>query len=437
MSELRRTLGPVSLFGLGVGYVISGMYFGWNLGLPEGGPYGMLVATALVSAMYVAFVLTYAELACALPRAGGAFVYATRAFGPAVGLFAGVGQWVELVLAPPAIAAAIGAYLHLLVPSVPALAFAVLAYVVFTAVNLRGVALSAGLELVMTALAVAELLVFAAVALPHFSAARFREDALPHGWAGVVPAIPYAIWFYLGIEGLANVAEEARDPSRDLPRGFGAAIVTLVALALLVLFGAVGVAGWRAVVFPPGDTTPSDSPLPLALGVVFGRAHPLYHLVVGVGLFGLLASFHGLLLAAGRATFEFGRLGWAPAILGRVDARTGTPVAALVANAALGIVALVTGKTSELITLAVLGALAMYGTSILAMLRLRKAEPGLPRPFRTPLAPALPIAAAIAVAGALVAMAISTPWLAAIYAGVVVCAYGLFAFVPAEKRRAA
>ena len=74
MAQLQRTLGPVLIWGLGVGYVISGMYFGWNLGLPEGGPYGMLVATGIVTILYISFVLGYAELACALPRAGGAFV---------------------------------------------------------------------------------------------------------------------------------------------------------------------------------------------------------------------------------------------------------------------------------------------------------------------------------------------------------------------------
>ncbi|NUO54403.1 MAG: ethanolamine permease, partial [Polyangiaceae bacterium] len=75
-TELKRTLGPLMLWGLGVGYVISGMYFGWNLGLKEGGPYGMLAATLLVTLMYVTFVLGYAELSCAMPRAGGAFIYA-------------------------------------------------------------------------------------------------------------------------------------------------------------------------------------------------------------------------------------------------------------------------------------------------------------------------------------------------------------------------
>ena len=98
--QLAKTLSPLMIWGLGVGYVISGEYFGWNLGLEHGGPYGMLVATLLVTVMYVAFVLSYAELACALPRAGGAFVYAQRAFGPRLGLVAGTAQWIEFVFAP-------------------------------------------------------------------------------------------------------------------------------------------------------------------------------------------------------------------------------------------------------------------------------------------------------------------------------------------------
>src|SRR5882757_4183631 len=126
------------------------MYFGWNLGLPEGGPYGMLVATAAVTVLYVAFVLGYAELACALPRAGGAFVYTSRAFGPHVGFLGGVAQLVEYVLAPPAIAFAIGSYIHQLVPAVPIFAIAAVAYVVFTVVNIVGVKLSVTFELVPT-----------------------------------------------------------------------------------------------------------------------------------------------------------------------------------------------------------------------------------------------------------------------------------------------
>src|SRR3954470_17892679 len=142
MTQLQRTLGPLMIWGLGVGYVISGMYFGWNLGLPEGGPYGLLLATGLVTILYVSFVLGYAELACALPRAGGVFVYTTRAFGPHVGFVGGAAQLVEYVLAPPAIAFAIGSYINQTMPQLPIGAVAVVAYVVFTLVNIWGVKLS-------------------------------------------------------------------------------------------------------------------------------------------------------------------------------------------------------------------------------------------------------------------------------------------------------
>ena len=80
-NHLKKSLTPTLLWGLGVGYVISGMYFGWNLGLKEGGTLGMAVATFFIIVMYVAFSFSYSELACAIPKAGGAFDYANRALG--------------------------------------------------------------------------------------------------------------------------------------------------------------------------------------------------------------------------------------------------------------------------------------------------------------------------------------------------------------------
>ena len=127
MTQLQRTLGPVMIWGLGVGYVISGAYFGWNLGLPVGGPYGMLAATLIVTVLYAAFVLCYAELSCALPRAGGVFVYTSRAFGPHVGFVGGLAQLVEYVLAPAGIAFAIGGSPGVLVVAVVAYLAATLA----------------------------------------------------------------------------------------------------------------------------------------------------------------------------------------------------------------------------------------------------------------------------------------------------------------------
>src|SRR5258707_3544688 len=126
-----------------------------------------------------------------------------------------------------------------------------------------------------------------------------------------------------GIEGVANVAEEARDPHRGIVRGCGWAIATLVVLALGVFVTSVGVAGWPAVVYPTPGAAPSDSPLPLALAEVVGGRGAMFHLLVTIGLLGLVASFHGILLAAGRAALQLGRTGYAPAFLGRVNARPG------------------------------------------------------------------------------------------------------------------
>lgn len=433
--QLQRTLGPVMIWGLGVGYVISGSYFGWNLGLPEGGPYGLLAATALVTVLYVTFVLGYAELSCALPRAGGAFVYASRAFGPHVGFLAGTAQLIEYILAPPAIAFAIGSYVNQAIPGLPIGAVAFGAYVVFTGINMWGVRVSVTFELVVTILAVLELFVFAAVVLPHFSWEKFSTDPLPHGWVGAFSAIPFAMWFYLAIEGVANVAEEARDPQRDLPRGFLSAILTLVLLTNIVLWGAVGADGWRTVVYPPGSDQPSDSPLPLAVGHVVGRDHPLFTLLTGVGLLGLIASFHGILIAASRALLEYGRVGYAPKAVGEVHPTRKTPVAALALNMVIGAVALLTGRTGEIIAISVCGALALYLLSTLSLLKLRKTEPDLERPYRTPLFPGVPIVCLVLTVLASAAMIYSNPWIAAVFFGLLFGSYGVFLLVvPKDKR---
>lgn len=414
-SKLRPTLGPVMLWGLGVGYVISGEYFGWNLGLPLAGSHGMLLAMAVVTLMYVAFVFSYAELACALPRAGGAFVYAHRALGRGGACFAGVVQILEFVFAPPAIAMAIGAYVHQRWVGLDPRWVAAAAYLVFTALNVWGVRQAAVFELLVTVLAVAELLVFIGVTAPAFRWEMFSADPWPHGLSGALAALPFAIWFYLAIEGVANAAEEARHPQRDVAKGFGAALLTLVGLAVAVFFTAVGVAGWRSVVHAPGTTEPSDAPLPLALAHVVPASSWLYQLLLGIGLLGLVASFHGILLAAGRATFEFGRSGFAPRRLGQIHARTQTPVVALVVNAVAGLMVIAVGKTAEMITLAALGALCLYIVSMASLIVLRRREPQLPRPFRVPLFPYAPATALGLAALSLTVMVWQNPVLALVF----------------------
>ena len=402
-AKLSRTLTPLMLWGLGVGYVISGMYFGWNLGLEKGGTLGLAIATFFIIILYITFTFSYAELASAIPKAGGGFDYSRRAFGDTWGFIAGMAQNIEFIFAPPAIAFAIGAYFNLFFPSIPIIVISIISYILFTVLNIRGVKISALFELGITLFAVGELLLFAGITLPHFSTEAFFENSLPNGISGIFAALPFAIWFFLGLEGVANVAEETINPQRTIKVGFSSALITLIVLCLLVFVGAVGVGGWENIVYRADGST-SDSPLPLALINIVGDNNFLYHLLITVGLFGLIASFHGLILAAGRASYEFGKARFAPPVFGKIHPTFHTPANALLLNMGIGILALLTGKTAEIITIAVFGALFLYLFSMLSLIKLRVSEPELPRPFKVPFYPLFPYTALTITLVALIAM---------------------------------
>jgi ethanolamine permease len=432
---LSRSLGPWMLWGLGVGYVISGMYFGWNLGLPQGGTLGLGIATLGAIVLYVSFTFSYAELACAIPKAGGVFDYATRGLNRDWGFIAGAAQLIEFLFAPPAIAAAIGAYFHLFFPGVGAKQIGVAAYIIFTALNMYGVRAAAGFELAVTLVAVFELLLFCGVTFPHFSWKNMELHAFPNGWTGVWASVPFAIWFFLGLEGLANVAEEAFNPRRNIPLGFGSALGTLIVLCVIVYLASIGVAGWEAIVYPSPGADPSNSPLPLALSKITGTSGLAYHLLITIGLMGLIASFHGIILAAGRATLEFGRVRYLPAALGRVNARRHTPMNALLVNMAIGIICLVAADTDQIITISSLGAVTLYVFGMITVFALRRKEPDLERPYRTPGYPFTPLLALAVGIVCLVAMVWLNIKLSLIYFSILGLAYIWFHFKTVGGRR--
>ncbi|UKT64117.1 ethanolamine permease [Pedobacter mucosus] len=426
---LKKTLTPFMLWGLGVGYVISGMYFGWNLGLEKGGTLGLAIATIIIMIMYLTFSFSYAELACAIPKAGGVFDYANKALGKNIGFIAGIAQMIEFIFAPPAIAFAIGAYFNAFFPQVPILGSAIVIYFIFTALNIYGIKAAASFEVVITIFAVAELLLFSGITLPKFQYSNLIQNNFPNGWSGVFAAIPFAIWFFLGIEGIANVAEETKNPQKHISKGFGWSIFTLVILCVLVFISTIGIGGWEAIVYKNGKFgETSDSPLPLALSMVTGNNHFLYHLLITIGLFGLVASFHGLILAAGRSTYEMGKSNSIPVFLGKLSPKFQTPANALIGNMVIGIVALLSGKTGDIIIISVFGALTLYIISMISVMVLRKNDPKLPRPFKVPLYPLFPILALVIACGSFIAMLIYNLKLGLIYSTIIISIFLLYKF---------
>jgi len=387
-TTLKKVLKPIHLWALAVGLVISGEYFGWNLGWGGSGTIGLLIATLVVTVLYITFIFSFTELTTAIPHAGGPFAYSYRAMGPVGGFIAGYATLIEFLFAPPAIAVALGSYMHFLNPFFDVKYTAYVCYLVFTVINLLGIKESAIFNLLVTILAVAELCVFMGITAPHFKWGNFAQNAMPKGIGGIFSALPYAVWLYLGIEGVAMVAEEVRNPQRDFKKGYIYGIATLVLLAIGVMLCTGGVTNWQTL-----STT--NNPLPDAISVVLGGQNNLTRFFAGIGLFGLIASFHSIIIGYSRQIFALSRSNYLPLFLSSVNRRFKTPHWALIAGAVVGIIAIYTGTTDAIIILSVIGALVMYIISMVSLFILRKKESGLLRPFKVPLYPLFPAIALV------------------------------------------
>jgi len=381
--HLKKVLRPIHLWAIAVSLVISGEYFGWNYGWAVSGTVGFLIATVFITAMYITFVFSYTELTTSIPHAGGAFAYAYRAIGPFGGLVAGYATLIDFLLATPAIASALGSYVHFLYPAIAVIPCALFFYVIFMGINIAGVKESAVFSIIMAVLAVAELGLFMGVIAPSFKMQNFMTEPMPFGWSGVFAALPFAIWFYLAIEGVAMVAEEVKNPKKDIPKGYISGLATLVLLAFGVMVLTGGVTNWHKL-------SNIDYPLPEAIGMVMGKTNGLTKAFASIGLFGLIASFHGTILAYSRQIFAMARSGYLPRFLAGVNSRFNTPHWAIIIGGILGCVIMITVKVEYIITLSALGAVLMYMMSMLSLFILRSKEPDLERPFASPFYPVFP-----------------------------------------------
>ena len=388
--ELKQgAAGWLLLAGLGVAYVISGDFAGWNFGLEQGGWGGLLIATVLMAIMYTCMVFGLAELASTLPVAGAGYGFARRALGPLGGFATGTAILIEYAIAPGAIAVFIGGYVEALglfglTSGWPVF---VACYVIFVGIHLYGVGEALRVMFVITVIAVVALLVFVIGMIPQFDPGKLLDipatDAagassfIPFGFAGILAAFVYGIWFFLAIEGVPLAAEEARDPKRDMPRGIIVAMLVLLVFAALMLLFAPGGSGSSTI-------QSSDNPLPEALRAATGDGSVLADFVNYAGLAGLVASFFSIIYAYSRQLFALSRAGYLPRALSVTGGRK-TPILALIVPGVIGL--LLAGITKDgalLINIAVFGATVSYVLMMVSHIVLRRREPDLERPYRTP-----------------------------------------------------
>ncbi|EOQ90222.1 ethanolamine permease [Leptospira yanagawae serovar Saopaulo str. Sao Paulo = ATCC 700523] len=388
--KLHKALHSVHLWGMAVGLVISGDYFGWNFGWAKASFWEFGIAILWIAIFYLMFALCFTELAASIPQAGGPSAYAKRALGDSFGFFTGYLVLVEFLLAPPAIASALGGYIHFLFPMIPSFGAGIGMFLLLLFINLTGIKQTARFELLVTIIAVFGLLLYLSLLLPFLPNNQIPKlpDLESLSLPSILLSIPFAIWFFLAVEGVALAAEEVKHPEKDIPKGYIAGIFTLLVLAGMIFV-------FTASVTSTEEVSGLEYPLSFVLHKLYGEGSIWPILFTFIGLFGLVASLFGIILGNSRLLYAMSKSGYLPLYLSKLSHKSFVPQNAVLTGGTLGIFCMVFLDTAELISISALGACGMYVFSLVSYLALHKKEPNLNRPYKAPFYPYLPILAIV------------------------------------------
>jgi ethanolamine permease len=398
---LKRSAGVWGLWGLAVAAVISGDFSGWNFGIGFAGFGGMLIAFVVLVVMYYGLTFSIGEMSAAMPHTGGAYSFARSALGPWGGLATGLAETVEYVATTAVVVYFSGSYAdsalsQLTGVSLPPWLWWIILYAVFIGLNAAGAAISFGFAIVVSIISIGVIVLFGIMAL---ASGAFSWDALwdqipdataagssaflPNGVLPILFALPFAMWFFLGIEELPLAAEESHNPTRDIPRAGLWARGTLIVTGLIVLFLNTGVLGSSAT---------AESLEPLLDGFTAIVGDQVAALLALAALVGLLASLMGIMFAYGRNMYSLSRAGYYPRWLS-YSGKAKTPWVALTTGAVIGFLALVIvqaagGDASPagaiVLNIAVWGAVLAYFLQMVSFIVLRKKLPDVHRPYVSP-----------------------------------------------------
>ncbi len=397
---LERSIGLFRLVMLGVGATVgTGIFVILSAAVPEAGP-AILVSFLLAAVTAGLTALCYAELASALPLSGSSYSYAYATLGELAAFLVGACLLLEYAVSASAIAVGWGQYLNevfgaLLGWTMPDSISqppgrggyvnlpAIVLIGLCTLLLLRGTAASTAINAFLVVLKLAVLAFFAVVALTAFEPANLTPFA-PLGWAGIGTAASTIFFSYVGLDTISTASEEVRDPARTLPLGILLSLVIVTAIYLLVALAGIGAQPWT-------HFAGQDAGLAVILRNVTGTPWPALVLSIGavISIFSVtLVTMYGQT----RILFAMSRDGLLPRLFQRVDRRSRSP------NANTLAVALFVASLAALVPLDVLANLTSMGTLVaftavsLSVIILRRRRPDLPRGFRVPFYPLVPLA---------------------------------------------
>jgi ethanolamine permease len=453
--SLKRSAGVWGLWGLGVAAVISGDFSGWNFGIGSAGWGGLLIATLIIVIMYFGMMFSIGEMAAALPHTGGAYSFARSAMGPWGGFVTGLAETIEYVFTTGVIVLFSADYLNSIISTLTGGGFDlkvagyqwvwwIVLYLVFILINTAGAAISFRFAIIVSFLSLGILVLFGILAfangavdftklwdIPADPSIAGSSEFLPFGYLGIIFALPFAMWFFLGIEELPLAAEESTNPTKDIPRAGIAGLLTLIVSGALVLFLNPAVTG-SAALTAAGE--------PLLDGFRAFLPPELAAVLALFALIGLLASLQGIMFAYGRNMYSLSRAGYYPKFLSLTGKRQ-TPWIALLTGAVIGFVVLLgvdliakasesVGATANAIVLniAVWGAVISYLLQMVAFVILRRKFPNVKRPYKSPVGVLGAVVAGIIALITFVGILFNPGYTAAIIAIAVVYVVGLLLF---------
>lgn len=379
---LLRVLGPAHVWALGVGIVLVGEYMGWNFAVGKGGAYAALIACWFAGILYSCVAMIDSEVTSTVASAGGQYTQAKHIIGPLMAFNVGLYLVFAYTMLEAANAITAG-YLFSVVASMTGheaaldqRPFIILVIMFLAWLNYRGVLATLTFNLVITAIAfLAIIVLFLSTSgilgggiMEH--AALFEGHELPYGWIGVLAAMHFGLWYYLGIEGTTQAAEEVRSPARALPFGTLAGIMTLLIAATLTWYVCSGVLPWEFL----GDGV-NGSVAPLFDTARLSGSTALVWLLGFGTLFATLASANGCINDASRAWFAMGRDKYLPGWFGAVHPKYRTPYRSIVFLVPIALIFALGAPLDQVITFSILSGLLGYTFMPLNIILFRRKWP--------------------------------------------------------------